>query len=143
MSKRYQKEEKLFAEFPQISKDEWTDQVVKDLKGRDIEKLNWNTYEDLTIKPFYNKEDLISIDNLLNSIPGEFPFVRGSNPKTNDWKINQEISSNNIKDANKLAINAIAGGTDCLTFNCTVSANGYIGVPIQDKDDILNLLVGI
>ena len=143
MSNKSDIEEKLFTDFPPISKEEWKEQVVKDLKGKDFDKLNWKTYEDLTISPFYTKEDLISLNNQLSSIPGEFPFVRGSNPKTNEWKISQEISSNNIKNANKLAINSLAGGADCLMFNCSSTVDGFSGIPIQDRDDMLNLLVGI
>ena len=84
-----------------------------------------------------------TIEKQLNSIPGEFPFIRGTNPKSNDWKINQVISTNNIKTANKFAINSLNGGAGCLTFNCSMDAQGYSGIPIQDKDDMLNLLVGI
>lgn len=143
MSKESQQQEKLFAEFPSTPEKQWMEQVTKDLKGREFEKLIWKTYENLDVNPFYTQNDLVPIERQLNSIPGEFPFVRGTNPKTNDWKINQEISTSNIKTANELATSSLNGGAGCLTFNCTMGAQGYSGIPIQDKDDMLNLLVGI
>ena len=143
MSKQSEQKEKLFEEFPTVSKEDWTQQVIKDLKGREFEKLKWKTYEDISISPFYTQEDLTIIESQLSSLPGEFPFIRGSSKISNDWKINQEISSTNINTANKLAITSIAGGADCVTFNCSTDSKGYTGIPIQDKDDMLNLLVGI
>lgn len=143
MSKESQQQEKLFTEFPPTPEKQWKEQVAKDLKGREFEKLIWKTYENIEANPFYTQNDLVPIEKQLNSNPGEFPFIRGTNPKTNDWKINQEISTNNIKTANKLGINSLYGGASCLTFNCSMDAQGYSAIPIQDKDDMLNLLVGI
>ncbi len=143
MSKQTDLKEKLFAEFPPATEKEWKDQVAKDLKGREFEKLIWKTYEKLDINPFYTQDDLTHIESKTNSVPGEFPFIRGANPKTNDWLINQEILTNNIKTANKLALSSLAGGADSLTFNCPVDTEGHSGIPIQDKDDMLSLLVGI
>ncbi len=143
MSKESGREEKLFAEFPPVSEIEWKDQVAKDLKGKEFEKLIWKTYGNLKINPFYTEEDLKPLQYQLDSLPTEFPFIRGTNSKNNDWQINQEILAKSIKEANILAVNSITGGTDSLTFNCSIDADGYSGIPVQNKDDILNLLVGI
>ncbi len=143
MSKESGREEKLFSDFPPVSEEEWKEQVVKDLRGKEFEKLIWKTYENLDVNPFYTEKDLEPIEYQLNSLPAEFPYIRGTNANNNDWKINQEIFAKSIKDANMLAASSIAGGADCVTFNCSIEADGYSGIPIQNKDDILNLLVGI
>jgi methylmalonyl-CoA mutase len=53
--------EKLFEEFPAVSEKEWKNQIVKDLKGREFEKLIWKTYEDIEVNPFYTEKSLESI----------------------------------------------------------------------------------
>lgn len=105
MSKELGREEKLFKGFPSVSKNEWKDQVVKDLKGKEFEKLIWKGYENLSIDPFYAKEDLESINYLLNS-----------DLRSNDWTINQEISAGEVTNANALAQNAVLGGANGITF---------------------------
>ena len=99
--------EKLFEEFPPVSLKEWKDQIAKDLKGREFERLIWKTYEDIDVDPFYTEKSLEPIKYLLNSLPGEFPFVRGENSTNNDWNINQEIREPDIKLANELALNSL------------------------------------
>ncbi len=143
MSDQAKNKEKLFEEFPPVSEKEWKEQVVKDLKGREFEKLIWKTYEDIDVDPFYTEKSLESINYLLNSIPGEFPFVRGSGSTNNDWNINQEISETDINLANKLALNSLNGGADSLTFNCEIDNEGYSALAVQNKEDMALLLNGI
>ena len=77
----------LFAEFPPVSTEEWEEKIQADLKGADYEKkLVWKTSEGFKVKPYYRKEDLVKIDfTSLN--PAEFPYVRGTKKKANDWEI--------------------------------------------------------
>lgn len=140
MNKKSDNRESLFGEFPPVYKKEWKDQVIKDLKGKDFNKLIWKTYENIYAEPFYTEEDLDQISNQLKSNPGEFPYVRGSSSKNNDWKINQEINQKDIELANKLAIKSLNSGADSITFDCTVSNGTFLGIPIQSKDDISSLL---
>jgi methylmalonyl-CoA mutase len=143
MSDQAKYREKLFKEFPPVSEKEWKEQIVKDLKGREFEKLIWKTYEDIDIDPFYTEKSLKPLKHLLNSLPGEFPFVRGAKSTNNDWNINQEIREPEIKLANSLAQNSLNGGADSLTFNCEIQDEEYLGIPIQNKEDIALLLNGI
>ena len=72
------KEGKLFEQFPPVSSEEWMEKIRADLKGADFnKKMVWKTAEGFDVMPFYRKED---IENLwfVNSLPGEFPFVRGT-----------------------------------------------------------------
>lgn len=44
--------QKLFSEFPSVSKDDWKQKVIKDLRGADFdEKLRWATDENIAIEP--------------------------------------------------------------------------------------------
>lgn len=109
--------EKLFADFPKISTNEWEDIIIKDLKGADYaKKLLWKTNENILVKPYYREEDLKELDYLMQ-IPGEFPFVRSTKESGNDWKITQVIDETDIKLANKFSLESIAKGTDALIIN--------------------------
>jgi len=132
--------ENLFSEFPPVSEKEWKEQVEKDLKGREFEKLIWKTYEDIDVPPFYTEEDIKQLQNQTGSLPGEFPFVRGASSNSNDWKINQEISHKDINQANKLALKSLNGGADSLTFKCELDNSGYDGIPIQNAEHMTRLL---
>lgn len=45
--------EKLFAEFPKTSTEEWESVIIKDLKGADYnKKLIWNTLDNINVRPF-------------------------------------------------------------------------------------------
>jgi methylmalonyl-CoA mutase len=44
-------------EFPPVSTAEWEEQIRKDLRGADWDRLLWRTAEGITGKPFYRAED--------------------------------------------------------------------------------------
>ncbi len=135
--------EKLFKEFPPVSKEEWKEQVVKDLKGKPFDKLIWKTYENIDIDPFYTDSDLKTLEYQIKSRPGESPFIRGASSNNNDWQINQEINHSDIKLASQLALSSLNSGADSLSFICEIRAQGYSGIPIQNKEDIALLLNNI
>jgi len=54
----------LFNEFGPVSKQEWIDKAIFDLKGADFDKkLEWKNLSGINIKPFYNTEDSQTILN--------------------------------------------------------------------------------
>ncbi|WP_430812347.1 MULTISPECIES: methylmalonyl-CoA mutase small subunit [unclassified Carboxylicivirga] len=106
----------LFSDFPQISTQEWMDKITADLKGADFEKkLVWRTNEGFNVQPFYRSEDLTSI-NYLESQPGEFPYVRGNNAKSNKWFVRQDIVVKDVKAANEKALKVLTKGVDSIGF---------------------------
>lgn len=110
------KEEKLFQEFEAVTTDQWKEKIIKDLKGADYDrKLVWKTNNGFDLQPFYRREDLENL-TYLNSLPGEFPFTRGSKTQANNWKVNQVIKVDNIAEANKTALDIRFKGVDSLAF---------------------------
>ena len=92
--------EKLFTEFPPISTAEWKAKVEADLKGADFEKkLVWRTNEGFNVQPMYRAEDIKDLKTT-DSLPGEYPFVRGTKTN-NNWYIRQEIVVEDVKKANE------------------------------------------
>jgi len=107
--------EKLFSEFPPVSTQEWMDKVTVDLKGADFEKrLVWKTNEGFNVKPFYRAEDLEGMKTT-DSLPGEFPFVRGTKTN-NNWYVRQDIEVTDAKKTNEKALDVLSKGITSLGF---------------------------
>lgn len=123
----------LFEEFPPSNLEDWKKQIEKDLNGSDYsKKLIWKTYECFSVEPFYTEEDLENLSYLTDSIPGEYPFVRGNSQSGNEWEICELISGRNINDSNKLAKEALNNGTDSITFDGTVNTKEEISELLKD-----------
>ena len=106
----------LFTEFPPVSTQQWMDKVTADLKGADFNrKLVWKTNEGIDVQPFYRAESLENLD-YLNSLPGEFPYVRGTKKNNNEWLVRQSIVVKDFAEANKKALNYLMRGVDSLAF---------------------------
>ncbi|HAQ21621.1 MAG TPA: methylmalonyl-CoA mutase small subunit [Prolixibacteraceae bacterium] len=107
---------KLFEEFPPVSTRQWMDKITADLKGADFNrKLVWKTNEGIAVQPFYREENLEKLE-YLNSLPGEFPFVRGNKTKSNEWLVRQSIPVIDLDEANKKALTYLMKGVDSLAF---------------------------
>ena len=92
----------LFTEFERISTQAWKTKIQADLKGADYnETLLWKTSENITIKPFYTKEDR--------------NFEQIKLPE-NGFKICQTIEVKNEKSANLFAHTALKRGANSLKF---------------------------
>lgn len=108
--------EQLFNEFKAPTRQEWLDKIQVDLKGADFNKrLVWRTNEGFNVQPFYLKED---VDKLKTpeSLPGEFPFVRGNKKKDNAWYVRQQVVADDPKAANEKALDILNKGVDSLSF---------------------------
>jgi len=106
----------LFSEFPPISTAQWEEVIAKDLKGADYERrLIKKTIDGIKVKPYYRSENLNDLGHLLQSKPGEFPFVRGSK-NDNNWLIRQDIKVTNFTQANAKALECIEKGAESIGF---------------------------
>ncbi|MBQ7459256.1 MAG: methylmalonyl-CoA mutase small subunit [Bacteroidales bacterium] len=108
--------EKLFTEFPPVTTEQWEEVINKDLKGADYDKkLVWKTQEGFSVRPYYRAENLSEIP-FLDSVPGQFPFVRGTK-NDNEWLIRQDycLCEGPVK-ANELALDGLMKGVNSLGF---------------------------
>lgn len=106
----------LFSQFPPVTKQEWMDQVISDLKGADFEKkLVWKSKEGISVLPFYREEDLGGLPHM-ERLPGEFPFVRGGERLRNSWYVRQDIRVGDLASANRKALDILNRGVDSLGF---------------------------
>ncbi len=110
---------KLFSQFPPVTTDEWMDKIRSDLKGADFsKKMVWRTREGFEVKPFYRMEDT---ENLMymNTLPGEYPYIRGTKVKNNDWSVRQDTEVTDYAGANLKALSLLSKGVDTLGFIIT------------------------
>lgn len=129
------KQEPLFSEFPPVTTGQWEEKIQQDLKGADYEKkLVWKTTEGFKVKPYYTADDLNNIQDILSSVPGEFPFLRGTDSKTNQWVIAQDIESSDPVKANQQALSATERGADAVLLNAS---------EIKTEDQLATLLNGL
>ena len=127
--------EKLFSEFQAPTTQEWMDKIQVDLKGADFQKrMVWRTNEGFDVMPFYRREDLADL-KAVNSLPGEFPFVRGNKKDNNIWYVRQEINVDCPKAANEKALDILNKSVDSIGFK--------IAGKDVSKDFIATLLNGI
>jgi len=105
----------LLSDFAPVTTQQWMDKITADLKGADFErKLVWRTNEGFNVRPFYRSEDLEEV-KYLDSLPGEFPYIRGTK-KTNNWYVRQDIKAVNAVAANKKALDVLTKGITSLGF---------------------------
>jgi len=127
---------KLFEEFPPISTQDWKNKIVADLKGADFDKkLVWRTTEGIDVQPFYRNEDLNQL-SYLQSLPGQFPFVRGNKKNSNEWYIRQDVRVTNVVSANNRALEILMKGVTSLNFVIENSSKWSL-------NDLSSLLKGI
>ncbi|TGM71784.1 methylmalonyl-CoA mutase, partial [Leptospira levettii] len=69
----------LFSDFPEVSTEDWKNQILKDLKGSPWDKVTWETEEGFKIEPFYRKEDLPVLPRVFKRNPG--------------WKVTEVVTS--------------------------------------------------
>ena len=128
-------QEKLFSEFQTPTTEEWLAKIEVDLKGADFnKKMVWRTNEGFNVQPFYRREDNENL-KAVNSLPGEFPFVRGNKKDNNLWYVRQNIDVECPKAANEKALDILNKGVDSLGFD-------FAGEKVS-KEFIAELLNGI
>ena len=96
--------DKLFSEFKAATAQDWKNQVVKDLKGTEFEKLIWQNANNngFDINPFYSSEDISAKNNSLHT--------------NTDWDVCEQITVTNEQEANARALKALEGGASGLSF---------------------------
>jgi methylmalonyl-CoA mutase len=108
--------ERLFDQFPPVTTEEWMNKIHSDLKGEDFnKKMVWKTEEGFDVKPFYRMEDLENI-KYSDSLPGQFPYIRGTKIRENTWYVRQNIEVSDYYEANRKALDILMKGVDSIGF---------------------------
>ncbi|MCY3833344.1 MAG: methylmalonyl-CoA mutase family protein [Chloroflexi bacterium] len=111
--------EALFAEFAPTTRDEWIKAVSQSIQGGAVESLRKRSYEGFDIQPLPHADDLAGCHHH-RSLPGQFPFVRGSKAsgyRAQPWLIAQAFEIADPRAFNQTLQEALAGGQSTITVD--------------------------
>ena len=140
-------------------KDTWRKQAEKELRGRPLDDLTWNTLEGIPVSPLYTADVGAGLDHM-NTIPGIEPFTRGVRATMytgRPWTIRQYAGFSTAEESNAFYRRALAAGQqgvsvafDLATHRGYDSDNervigdvGKAGVAIDSIEDMKILFDGI
>lgn len=110
-------DKKLFDQFKPLSKEAWTQRVIKDLRGADFdETLVWKSKEGFEIAPFYTKEDLTDDLAYLQAYQNAVLNKGDNYAGPRKWEYWQRIPVDDVKEANRKAVLALHHGGDGILF---------------------------
>ncbi|GAB6904192.1 methylmalonyl-CoA mutase [Desulfosarcina cetonica] len=90
----------------------WNDLATKQLRGKPLEELNWETPEGIQVKPLYTAEDVAGMPHV-NTLPGMAPYVRGPMATMyagRPWTIRQYAGFSTAKESNAFYRRNLAAG---------------------------------
>jgi len=90
----------------------WRTIAEKELRGRPVEDLTWNTLEGIPVQPLYTAEDTANLPHM-NTIPGQEPFTRGVKATMyagRPWTIRQYAGFSTAEESNAFYRKALAAG---------------------------------
>ncbi|MDM8514598.1 methylmalonyl-CoA mutase [Desulfobacterales bacterium HSG16] len=90
----------------------WNDLATKQLRGKPLESLDWETPEGIKVKPLYTAEDIEGLESV-NTMPGMAPYVRGPMATMyagRPWTIRQYAGFSTAKESNAFYRRNLAAG---------------------------------
>ncbi|WP_458792450.1 methylmalonyl-CoA mutase [Yoonia sp. MH D7] len=139
--------------------DEWSKIAAKELRGKPIDALTWNTLEGIAVKPLYTSDDTDGLPHM-GSIPGAAPFTRGVKATMyagRPWTIRQYAGFSTAEESNAFYRAALAGGQQGVSVAFDLATHrgydsdhprvegdvGKAGVAIDSVEDMKILFDGI
>jgi methylmalonyl-CoA mutase len=92
--------------------EQWEQLVSKQLKGKPVDSLNWDTPEGIRVKPLYTEKDLEDLAHM-GSLPGFAPYVRGPMATMyagRPWTIRQYAGFSTAAESNAFYRRNLAAG---------------------------------
>jgi len=140
-------------------KEDWATLAEKELRGRPLEDLNWQTLEGITVKPLYTAEDVADLPQM-GELPGFGPFTRGVKATMyagRPWTIRQYAGFSTAEASNAFYRKALAAGQQGVSVAFDLATHrgydsdhprvvgdvGKAGVAIDSVEDMKILFDGI
>ena len=103
----------FFEAFEKSSLNDWKDQIIKDLKGKEHSILEFeDSIEEINYKAYYHQDEA-SFDS---GTPGLLPYTRGYKTDSSKWSNAAPILINDEKAANEEALDLLMKGANMLFF---------------------------
>ena len=139
--------------------DAWAKRAEKELRGKPLDQLTWQTPEGIDLQPVYTAEDTEGLAHM-GSMPGEVPFTRG--PRSTmytgrPWTIRQYAGFSTAEESNAFYRKALAAGQQGVSVAFDLATHrgydsdhdrvvgdvGKAGVAIDSVEDMKILFDGI
>src|SRR6056300_1914418 len=137
----------------------WRTIAEKELRGRPVEDLTWNTLEGIPVQPLYTAEDTANLPHM-NTIPGQEPFTRGVKATMyagRPWTIRQYAGFSTAEESNAFYRRNLAAGQQGVSVAFDLATHrgydsdhprvvgdvGKAGVAIDSVEDMKILFDGI
>jgi methylmalonyl-CoA mutase len=91
---------------------QWNENAFRELKGKPVESLNWETPEGIVVKPIYTAEDLEGLETV-SSLSGMAPYLRGPSATmyaNRAWTIRQYAGFATARESNEFYRKNLAAG---------------------------------
>ncbi len=125
----------LFAEFEAATQEQWLDAARASLRGRPLEELVRRSYEGIDIHPL----TVAGAESAhAQSLPGQYPFVRGTRAagyRNAPWLIAQEINIADAREFNQELKDALANGQSAIMLDDSLH--------LQASADLRRALAGV
>ncbi len=138
---------------------DWKALAEKELKGRSVQDIEWDTLEGIRVKPLYTKADTSDLDHL-GSTPGFAPFTRGVKATMyagRPWTIRQYAGFSTAEESNAFYRRNLAAGQQGVSVAFDLATHrgydsdhprvigdvGMAGVAIDSVEDMKILFDGI
>ncbi|EBA02341.1 methylmalonyl-CoA mutase [Rhodobacterales bacterium HTCC2150] len=138
---------------------EWGELAAKELRGRTLDDLTWNTLEGIDVKPVYSPADTEHLGHL-GPMPGAEPFTRGVKATMyagRPWTIRQYAGFSTAEESNAFYRKALAAGQQGVSVAFDLATHrgydsdhprvegdvGKAGVAIDSVEDMKILFDGI
>ncbi|MDO6586806.1 methylmalonyl-CoA mutase [Salipiger sp. 1_MG-2023] len=140
-------------------RDDWQALAEKELRGKPLSDLNWQTLEGIEVKPLYTPEDIEGLAQL-GEMPGIEPFTRGVKATMyagRPWTIRQYAGFSTAEESNAFYRKALAAGQQGVSVAFDLATHrgydsdhprvvgdvGKAGVAIDSVEDMKVLFDGI
>ena len=139
--------------------EEWRKIAEKELRGRSVDDLTWQTLEGIAVKPIYTAEDVADLPHM-GSLPGAEPFTRGVKATMyagRPWTIRQYAGFSTAEESNAFYRRNLAAGQQGVSVAFDLATHrgydsdhprvvgdvGKAGVAIDSVEDMKILFDGI
>ncbi|MEO1536527.1 MAG: methylmalonyl-CoA mutase [Pseudomonadota bacterium] len=138
---------------------DWKSLAEKELRGRSIEDIEWDTLEGIRVKPLYTAEDTDGLPQM-GEVPGHAPFTRGVKATMyagRPWTIRQYAGFSTAEESNAFYRRNLAAGQQGVSVAFDLATHrgydsdhprvlgdvGKAGVAIDSVEDMKVLFDGI
>lgn len=140
-------------------KAKWSEIAAKELRGKPLDDLTWDTLEGIPVQPLYTADDTANLPHM-GGIPGQAPYTRGVKATMyagRPWTIRQYAGFSTAEESNAFYRKALAAGQQGVSVAFDLATHrgydsdhervegdvGKAGVAIDSVEDMKILFDGI